>query len=159
MRSLPQLIAEDIHAIDAALGALVEQSEATSAIILDMAGFVITRAGEPDGMDLSTLGALTANAYAATQAIAGLIHEPDVTSLYQEGEQSCLLISKINGATLLLVIFPAHVSAGAVKYFSVSTVATLVAQLETAEKRAPGEKLDLSALNLSDTSQIFVQRS
>lgn len=159
MHSLPQLIAEDIHAIEGALGALVEQSEATSAVILDLAGFVITRAGEPDGIDLSTLGALTANAYAATQAIAGLIHEPDVTSLYQEGEKSCLLISKIDGSTLLLIIFPAHVSAGAVKYFSTSTVQSLIAQLETAHARAPGQALDLSALNLSDTAPIFVQRA
>jgi predicted regulator of Ras-like GTPase activity (Roadblock/LC7/MglB family) len=92
MLNLPSLIDEDIAALDAALGDFVAASRARLAMFVDGGGFIVTRHGDEGEMDLATLGALAANSFAATQAIAKIIHEDSVTSLYQEGVQNSLLI-------------------------------------------------------------------
>src|SRR5688572_20635094 len=96
MVGLPQLIEEDILNLDSALKKLLEQSEASLGLIIDRAGFLITKVGESDGYDLTTISALAANAYAATQALANLVNEPHFNSLYQQGEKLSLLVQHID---------------------------------------------------------------
>ncbi len=56
---------------------------------------------------------------------------------------------------VLVVVRKARASAGAVKYYAASTITRIADQLLTARERAPEQGIDLSALNLPDTSAIF----
>jgi hypothetical protein len=60
---------------------------------------------------------------------------------------------------LLVVIFKAQVSVGAVKYFAVPAVKRIAVQLQIAQDRDPGAGLDLSELNLADPSEVFKKKS
>ena len=152
---LPQLIEEDIREIDGALGDLLTKSEAISALVLDKGGFLITQCGDTRRFDTTTLGALAAAMYAATQGIASLVGEIDFSSVYQQGENISLLVNNVDEHCLLLVVFRAQISVGAVKYYALGTIAQLAQQLRAAQARAPGEGYDLSVLNIADTADLF----
>jgi predicted regulator of Ras-like GTPase activity (Roadblock/LC7/MglB family) len=151
---LPQLIAEDVRELDRLLSELVSRSEASASIIIDKGGFMITQAGAVEGIDSTTLAALAAGSFAATQGMASVVSESNFNCVYQQGENFSLLVQNIEDDTLLLVVFPAHVSVGAVKYFSNAALPLLAKCFLTARERGSGE-LDLSMMNLEDSSQFF----
>jgi predicted regulator of Ras-like GTPase activity (Roadblock/LC7/MglB family) len=158
MPTLPQLIEEDIRVIEAALDDFLAKSESTTALVLDKGGFVIDQRGDVNSFDTTTLGALAAAAFAATQGIAGLVKENTFSSVYQQGENFSLLVNNIDEHCLLVVIFRAQISVGAVKYYAVNVISQVSQQIQVAHHRAPGEGLDLSVLNVADTSEFFSKK-
>ncbi len=158
MATLPQLLEEDVRVLSGALDELLGKSEATSALILDKGGFLISERGNTEMFDSTTLGALAAAAYAATQGIAGLVNEGSFSNVYQQGQNHSLLVSNIDEHCLLVVIFNAQISVGAVKYYATTCISQIAHQMEIARHRSPEEGLDLSILNLADTGDIFAKR-
>jgi predicted regulator of Ras-like GTPase activity (Roadblock/LC7/MglB family) len=152
--ALPQLIAEDVRVIDRLLGELVSRSEASSAMIIDKAGFLITESGASSGVDTTTLAALAAGSFAATQGMASIVSESNFSCVYQQGESFSLIVQNIEDDTLLVVVFAAHVSVGAVKYFSNAAVPQIAQQLGVARERGDGE-LDLAMMNMENSSEFF----
>jgi hypothetical protein len=57
-----------------------------------------------------------------------------------------------------LVIFKAQVSVGVVKYFAVPAAEQIAEQMRVAQERDPDGGLDLSVLNLADTTDVFKQK-
>jgi predicted regulator of Ras-like GTPase activity (Roadblock/LC7/MglB family) len=158
MFTLPQLIEEDIQLLDGALNELIAKCEASLALVIDKGGFVVNRRGPNDQIDGTTLAALAAASFAATQAIANLINEPDFSSIYQQGEKSSMLVSNINEQCVLVVIFETYISVGVVRYYAATTVRQIDDQLHRAQDRSPETGVDLSILNLADPSIVFKRR-
>jgi len=159
MFSLPLLISEDIAAMDAAMGEFVFNSGSRLVLFIDGGGFIVTRQGDCGNIDTSTLGALAANSFAATQAIAKLIEDDTVTSLYQQGNETSLLILSVGEFGFLAVVFPAAIGVGSVKFYAEEMVSRVKRQLRDAHDRAPTQGLDLSALNLADATPLFRRRA
>jgi len=153
--ALPQLIAEDVREFDRVLGELVSRSEASAALIIDKAGFLIAQTGDFGEFDSTTLAALAAGTYAATQGMASVISEPNFTCVYQQGENFSLLVRNVDLETLVVVVFQAHVSVGAVKYFANSAVPQLSTQFENAKLRNPNEGIDLAMMNMENSTEFF----
>jgi predicted regulator of Ras-like GTPase activity (Roadblock/LC7/MglB family) len=158
MATLPQLIEEDIQRFSVVLQELLKHTEATTALIIDKGGFLITHQGNGEEFDLTTIAALASGAYLANQTIANLVHETNFSSVYQQGEKYSIFAVCAGEETLLVVIFEADRSVGVVKYFSEPAVDKIVAQLKIAYQREPGEGLDLSILNVADTSGVFKKK-
>jgi predicted regulator of Ras-like GTPase activity (Roadblock/LC7/MglB family) len=159
MATLPQLIEEDIQRLDGELRELLEKSDATTALIIDQGGFLLTAQGDTRQFDLTTIAALAAGAYMANQTIAGLVHETNFNSIYHQGEKYSLLVLRVDDNCLLTVIFQAQASVGAVKYFASPAVKQMAVQLQIARERDPAAGLDLSELNLADTSEVFKRKA
>ena len=159
MATLPQLIEEDIQCLDEALRELLEKSEATTALVIDKGGFLISSYGDARQFDLTTIAALASGAYLANQTIANLVHEPNFNSVYQQGERYSMFVLCIDEYCLLVVIFKATVSVGVIKYFSIPSGEKIAAQMRVAQERDPGSGLDLSVLNLADTAELFKRKS
>jgi predicted regulator of Ras-like GTPase activity (Roadblock/LC7/MglB family) len=155
MSTLPQLLEEDILQLDTVLNDLLSKSEATSTLVLDKGGFLITQCGDTRRFDVTTLGALAAAMYAATQGIASLVSEVNFSSVYQQGENFSILVHDVDDNCLLLVIFKAQISVGAVKYYALTTITQIAKQMKIAQERSPDEGLDLSVLNIADTADLF----
>ena len=155
MPTLPQLIEEDIRQLDQDLKELLASSEGSIALIIDKGGFLITHKGDSDGFELTTIAALASGAYMANQTIANLVHEDNFSSVYQQGANFSVFVSNVDEHCLLVVIFKASISVGAVKYYAVTTGARVARQLKIAQERNPDAGLDLSVLNLGDTSGVF----
>ena len=159
MASLPQLIEEDLDRIERELRELLEKSDATTALIIDKGGFLITSQGDTQQFDLTTIAALASGAYMANQTIANLVHETSFNSIYQQGETFSIFVMGVDENCLLVVIFKAQVSVGAVKYLALPAVKRIAVQLQIAQERDPGASLDLSALNLADPSEVFKRKA
>lgn len=155
MATLPQLIEEDISEINNALQELLIKSDATSTLVIDKGGFIITQNGRTQQLDTMTLAALSAASFAATESIAALVGETNFTSVYQQGEHSSLVVINVDEFCLLSIIFKATLSVGAIKYYAAETIKRIGAQNKKAQQRAPGTGLDLSMLNVADPSGLF----
>lgn len=158
MATLPQLIEEDIERLGVILQQLLKHTEASTALIIDKGGFLITAQGNADAFDLTTIAALTSGAYMANQTIANLVQESNFNSVYQQGEKYSIYATCANEETLLVVIFEADRSVGVVKYFCEPAVEKIADQLKVAHERDPGQGLDLSVLNVADTSGVFKKK-
>jgi predicted regulator of Ras-like GTPase activity (Roadblock/LC7/MglB family) len=159
MASLPQLIEEDIQLLDDVLEELLDKSDATTALVIDKGGFLISSRGDSRQFDLTTIAALASGAYLANQTIANLVHETNFNSVYQQGEKFSMFVVCVDEYCLLSVIFKAHLSVGAVKYFAMPAAQKIAQQLQIAQERDPGGGLDLSVLNLADPSELFKKKS
>jgi predicted regulator of Ras-like GTPase activity (Roadblock/LC7/MglB family) len=159
MATLPQLIEEDIHELDRALQELLLKCDGSAGLIIDKGGFLITQVGQARHLDTTTLAAMSAASFAATETIASLVNETNFSSVYQQGESHSLLVLNVDEFCLLTIVFRAEVSVGAVKYFAVSTAEQVAKQLKKAQRRAPDAGLDLSELNLADPTPLFRRKT
>jgi len=155
MTTLPQLLEEDVLKLDDALNELLSQTEATTALVMDKAGFLIAHQGNDRKFDLTTIAALSSGAYMANQTIAGLVEETNFNSVYQQGDKFSLFASNIDEHCLLLVVFQAQVGVGIVKHFAGPAIQSIANQLNLARTRNPEAGLDLSVLNLADSGSLF----
>jgi predicted regulator of Ras-like GTPase activity (Roadblock/LC7/MglB family) len=155
MPGLPPLIEEDVQLLSSALDGLLQKSEASIALVIDKGGPIIGQRGAVDQFDTTTIAALAAGSFCATQAIAERLGETHFACIYQQGNRFSLLFCNIDDNVLLIVIFQAELSAGAVKYYAAETVPQIARQLQRAQERAPGESLDLVSENVLDVSAVF----
>src|SRR5690348_9178711 len=159
MATLPQLIEEDILRFGDILQELLKHTEATTALVIDKGGFLITHQGNGEEFDLTTIAALASGAYMANQTIANLIHETNFNNVYQQGEKFSMFVNLVDEHCLLVVIFKAQLSVGAVKYFATPAAKLIAAQMQTAQERDPGAGLDLSVLNVADAHDFFKKKA
>src|ERR1051325_3057638 len=135
MGTLPQLLEEDVRQLEQILDELLEKSDATTALICDKGGFLITSNGDARQFDLTTIAALASGAYMANQTIANLVHETNFNSVYQQGEKYSMFVLNIDEFSMLVVIFKAQVSVGVVKYFATPTATRIAEQFQVAQQR------------------------
>ena len=159
MATLPQLIEEDVNELCKALQELLIKTDASVALVIDKGGFLITECGEKHDFDTTTLAALSAASFAATQGIASLVSESNFTSVYQQGETYSLLVLNVDEYCLLTIVFKAHISVGAVKYFAESSTKLVAKQMKKSHERDPESGLDLSILNVADPAPLFRKKS
>ena len=159
MATLPQLLEEDIQGLDDVLIEFLGQTDATTAMIIDKGGFLITQHGDSRLFDLTTIAALASGAFMANQTIAGLVHEDNFSCVYQQGDKISMFVTNVDEECMLVVIFKAQSGVGVVKYYAAQTRERIAALLKTAHERDPGAGLDLSVLNVADTSTLFKRKT
>jgi predicted regulator of Ras-like GTPase activity (Roadblock/LC7/MglB family) len=155
MATLPQLIEEDVRQLESIQRELLTSTESTTALVIDKGGFLISHLGDGNQFDLTTIAALASGAYLANQTIANLVHEENFDSVYQQGEKFSMLVVNVDQYCLLVVIFSANISVGAVKYFAARSTVRIAAQLQRAQERDPSGGLDLSILNVANPTEFF----
>jgi predicted regulator of Ras-like GTPase activity (Roadblock/LC7/MglB family) len=155
MANLPQLTEEDIQKLDATLHEFITSTDASAALVIDEAGFLITHQGDTGGFDLTGIGALASGAFMASQAIANLVNEQNFNCIYQQGENFSLFVTNVDEHCMLVVIFKSATGVGVVKYYTATAVKLIARQLKISRKRAPSEGIDLSTLDIEDTQDVF----
>ena len=158
MATLPQLLEEDIAKIEASLRELIKKSDASTALVADKGGFLIASRGNHEDFDLTSIAALASGAFMASQSIAGMVNDSGFENTFQQGANYGIYIQNIDENCVLLVLFPADVGVGTVKYFAGAASHAIAHQLLVAQERDPSAGLDLSVLNVSDPSEFFKRR-
>lgn len=159
MPAFPQIIEEDYQRITAALNAFLSRSEASNALIVEKAGYLIVECGEEPPFDTAELATLAANAFAATQFMADRLSETNFSSMFQQGEQTSVLWTNVEENTLLVTVFDASQSMGAVKYYAAETAAEIARQISIAQGRDQTGGLDLAHLDPSSADDVFRKKS
>ena len=158
MSQFPQLIQEDVDHLNAVMRELLDKSEATIALLVEKAGYLIHQCGNPEAIDTTTFATLGSNAYNAVQFMAQLVNENNFTSMYQQGENFSTLMVNVDENSLLVIVFPTHLTVGSMKYYAAPAARSIAGRIEFASARAPGEGLDLSDLDPTDATSLFQKK-
>ena len=155
MGQFPSLNQEDINQIDEAMRELLRKSEANVALLVEKAGYLIHQCGNPEELDTTTFATLGSNAYNAVQFMAQLVNENNFTSMYQQGENFSTLMVNVDENSLLVIVFPTHLTVGSMKYYASPAARSIADRIVIATSRAPGQGLDLSDLDPKDVQSLF----
>jgi predicted regulator of Ras-like GTPase activity (Roadblock/LC7/MglB family) len=150
MGQFPSLNQEDLTHFDAVLQELLAKSEANVALLVEKAGYLIHQCGAQSAVDTTTFATLGSNAYNAVHFMAQLVNENNFSSMYQQGESFSTLMVNVDENTILVIIFPTHLTVGAMKYFAVPAAKSLAERVAFAAERAPGAGIDLSEVDPAD---------
>ena len=159
MGQFPTLNQEDIDHIDQAMRDLLTKSEANIALLVEKAGYLIHQCGNPEQLDTTTFATLGSNAYNAVQFMANLVNESNFTSMYQQGESYSTLMVNVDENSLLVVVFPTHLTVGSMKYYAAPAVRAIGATIGEASLRSPGIGFDLSDLDAKDVQALFQRKT
>jgi predicted regulator of Ras-like GTPase activity (Roadblock/LC7/MglB family) len=155
MSQFPQLNQEDVDSVHGVMTDLLKKSEAHVALLVEKAGYLIHQCGKPDEIDTTTFATLGSNAYNAVQFMAQLVNESNFTSMYQQGEHFSTLMVNVDENSLLVIVFPTHLTVGSMKYYASPAARSIADRIQVASERAPGQGLDLSDLDPADVQSLF----
>ena len=155
MSQFPQLNQEDLDHLNLVMGELLTKSEAHVALLVEKAGYLIHQCGNPSSIDATTFATLGSNAYNAVQFMAQLVNENNFTSMYQQGENFSTLMVNVDENSLLVIVFPTHLTVGSMKYYATPAARSIADRIVVAGQRDPGKGLDLSDLDPTDVQSLF----
>ncbi len=120
MEQLTNLVVSDkeLSLISTVLAKLMNDTNATSALLLDKSGQVVTTQGTNTRRNATMLGALLAGVFSSSREVAKLLDEKDFRNIFQQGVQENIYTSMIEEQWLLVIIFDRLTHIGLVKVLS-----------------------------------------
>jgi predicted regulator of Ras-like GTPase activity (Roadblock/LC7/MglB family) len=106
---------DDGRRIRKQLDRMLMESGASTTLLLDKSGEVISARGEQLPKDLDVMGALLAGTFATSREIARMREENEFRTLYQQGSQENTLTELVGESWLIAVIFGKSTHVGLVR--------------------------------------------
>jgi predicted regulator of Ras-like GTPase activity (Roadblock/LC7/MglB family) len=129
----------DYKRISAHLNALLKESNARCALLVDRAGQLLANVGEQMAFDPTAFASLTAADFSANDQLAKMIGEPEFASLFHQGEKESMYLADIARRVILVVLFDERTTVGMVRLRVKQTVSDLVTLFdEMFAREAPG---------------------
>jgi predicted regulator of Ras-like GTPase activity (Roadblock/LC7/MglB family) len=123
---------EDYWAISTTLQELLKNSNATSVLLLDKTGQLISSVGEPPEFDMHSFASLCAADFEANAQLAKLIGEKDFSTLYHQGSNESMYLARVENNIILVVLFDKRTTLGLVRLRTkkaVDNLETVIRQL------------------------------
>lgn len=155
MEQLTNLVISDreLTTISALLHKLMNDTNATSVMLLDKSGQVVAVQGTGTARrDVTTLGALLAGVFSSSREVARLLDEKDFRNIFQQGVQENIYTSMVEEQWLLVIIFDKLTHIGLVKVISKKASEELGRILERV--RNDSSRTKASVLNLKFRSSV-----
>jgi predicted regulator of Ras-like GTPase activity (Roadblock/LC7/MglB family) len=154
MEQLTNLIISDreLATISSVLLKLMNDTNATSAMLLDKSGQVIAVQGTGTRRNATTLGALLAGVFSSSREVAKLLDEKDFRNIFQQGVQENIYTTMVEEQWLLVIIFDKLTHIGLVKVLSKKSSDELGRTLERV--RSDTTRTKSSVLNLQFRSSV-----
>lgn len=120
MEQLTNLVISDreLASISTLLMKLMNDTNATSAMLIDKSGQVVAVQGTGSRRNATTLGALLAGVFSSSREVAKLLDEKDFRNIFQQGVQENIYTSMVEEQWLLVIIFDRLTHIGLVKVLS-----------------------------------------
>ncbi len=106
---------EDYWAINSILSDLLKSSNSRSTLLIDRTGQLISKVGMPPDFDMMSFASLCAADFEANNQLAQLIGEKDFSTLYHQGAEESMYLSKIVRDVILVVLFDKSTTLGLVR--------------------------------------------
>lgn len=130
-------IAEDDHKkITQHLDALLIESQAHAALVVDRTGQMLANVGDKLTFDPTTFASLTAADFSANDQLAKMIGEPEFASLFHQGEKESMYLADVAHKVILVVLFDQRTTVGLVRLKVKQTVLDLTKLFEEMFGRA-----------------------
>ena len=127
------LTEEAIEQITAILDNNLVDSGASCALLVDRSGYLIANRGDPSGMDVTSLAALSAANYGVTEEIARLVGEDDFSLLFHKGKSENIHYAKVNDDFFLITLFSTDISLGIMRLKAAKVIRELMPILGNGE--------------------------
>ncbi len=128
---------EQAEAIDTCLERMAYESEASSIILADVTGQLISERGKTMGINTQVLSALAAGELSATQEMARLVGErARFNLLLHEGDERSVYLSPVGNKMLLIIVFDGRTPIGLVRIILKNAVEELGPILERPAQRS-----------------------
>jgi len=120
MEQLTNLVISDrdLTIISSVLMRLMNDTNATSIMLIDKSGQVVAVQGSSTRRNATTLGALLAGVFSSSREVAKLLDEKDFRNIFQQGLQQNIYTSMVEEQWLLVIIFDRSTHIGLVKVLS-----------------------------------------
>lgn len=154
MEQLTNLIISD-HELDTianALNKLMSGTSATSVMLLDKSGQVVSSHGTTTKRNETSLGALLAGAFSSSRHVAELLGEKDFRTIFQQGVHENIYTTMVEDQWLLVIVFDKLTHIGLVKVLSKRASEELGRTLERV--RADTNRQKSSVLNIQFRSSV-----
>ena len=154
MEQLTNLVISDreLTTISSLLSKLMNDTNATSAMLIDKSGQVVAVQGTGMRRNATTLGALLAGVFSSSREVAKLLDEKDFRNIFQQGVQESIYTSMVEEQWLLVIIFDKLTHIGLVKVLSKKASDELGRILERV--RSDTTRAKSSVLNLQFRSSV-----
>jgi predicted regulator of Ras-like GTPase activity (Roadblock/LC7/MglB family) len=106
---------EDYWAISTTIQELLKNSNATSVILLDKTGQLISSVGEEPRFDMYSFASLCAADFEANAQLAKLIGEKDFSTLYHQGSNESMYLARVEKDIILVILFDKKTTLGLVR--------------------------------------------
>jgi predicted regulator of Ras-like GTPase activity (Roadblock/LC7/MglB family) len=93
----------------------VRQSGAACALLVGQDGMLLHKSVSVADLDVDSLSALSAGAFASTREMAGLIGEADFDVVMQQGRRNHLQLIRVGDCAILVAVFDDRTTAGMVR--------------------------------------------
>lgn len=127
-----KIFEEDYWAISTTIQELMKNSNATSVLLLDKTGQLISSVGEPPEFDMHSFASLCAADFEANAQLAKLIGEKDFSTLYHQGSNESMYLARVENNIILVVLFDKRTTLGLVRLRTkkaVDNLETVIRQL------------------------------
>jgi predicted regulator of Ras-like GTPase activity (Roadblock/LC7/MglB family) len=117
------------------LSELASKTKASTILLADISGQLITQRGNTDDINTQILSALAASDFAATAEMAKLVGEDaKFKLLFHEGEKRNVYLSNVGDNFFLVVVFDVSVTLGLVRIYTKKAIQNLLNVFETTEQ-------------------------
>ena len=131
------LTAQQFDEITKVLSELAAKTKASTILLADISGQLITQRGNTDDINTAILSALAASDFAATSEMAKLVGEDaKFKLLFHEGEKRNVYLSNVGDNFFLVVVFDVSVTLGLVRIYTKKAIQNLLHVFETSD---PGD--------------------
>lgn len=136
------LNAKQFDEITKILSELAAKTKASTILLADISGQLITQRGNTDDINTAILSALAASDFAATSEMAKLVgEEAKFKLLFHEGEKRNVYLSNIGDNFFLVVVFDVSVTLGLVRIYTKKAIQSLINVFETSESDEDASKV------------------
>jgi predicted regulator of Ras-like GTPase activity (Roadblock/LC7/MglB family) len=155
---LASLGPDDLDRVNRLLHSFVGEAGARCALLLDRVGRPLTAYGETDGLDETSFATLAAADFDASDQLAGLLGEPEFTSLYHQGVYGSMYLSEIAGVAILAAVFDRRTTLGMVRLKTrevIPQLVSLLAELGRRPHEGPGLDADWTDDAVDEIDRLF----
>ncbi|MFQ5584923.1 MAG: roadblock/LC7 domain-containing protein [Calditrichia bacterium] len=136
------LNAKQFDEITKILSELAAKTKASTILLADISGQLITQRGNTDDINTAILSALAASDFAATSEMAKLVGEDaKFKLLFHEGEKRNVYLSNVGDSFFLVVVFDVSVTLGLVRIYTKKAIQSLVGVFESTESDEDAKKV------------------
>ncbi len=136
------LTAQQFDEITKVLSELAAKTKASTILLADISGQLITQRGNTEDINTAILSALAASDFAATSEMAKLVGEDaKFKLLFHEGEKRNVYLSNIGDNFFLVVVFDVSVTLGLVRIYTKKAIQSLLKIFEESEEGDDASKI------------------
>jgi len=106
---------KDYWAINTTLEELLDNSNSKSILLLDKTGQLISSVGQQPQFDLYSFASLCAADFEANAQLAKLVGEKDFSTLYHQGSNESMYLSRVERDIILVILFDKKTTLGLVR--------------------------------------------